>query len=84
MMDAYNNSRTPSGEESISDLKKGALPVVEPLHDEENEADEPLLIENKNRFVLFPIKYHDVGYGNLLTLTPPEKEKGKKKWYLLT
>ncbi|PSK35182.1 ribonucleoside-diphosphate reductase small chain [Candidozyma pseudohaemuli] len=26
----------------------------------EQEADEPLLIENKRRFVLFPIKYHEV------------------------
>lgn len=25
------------------------------------EADEPLLQENPNRFVLFPIKYHEVG-----------------------
>lgn len=24
------------------------------------EEDEPLLVENKQRFVLFPIKYHDV------------------------
>lgn len=26
----------------------------------EEEADEPLLQENPHRFVLFPIKYHDV------------------------
>lgn len=26
------------------------------------EADEPLLQENPNRFVLFPIKYHEVGH----------------------
>lgn len=26
------------------------------------EADEPLLQENPNRFVLFPIKYHEVSY----------------------
>jgi ribonucleoside-diphosphate reductase subunit M2 len=25
-----------------------------------SEADEPLLMENKQRFVLFPIKYHEV------------------------
>jgi hypothetical protein len=26
----------------------------------EGEADEPILKENPNRFVLFPIKYHEV------------------------
>ncbi|KAL7265949.1 Ribonucleotide-diphosphate reductase (RNR), small subunit, partial [Rhizina undulata] len=26
----------------------------------EEEQDEPLLKENKNRFVLFPIKYHEI------------------------
>ena len=31
----------------------------------EDEADEPLLQENPQRFVLFPIKYHEV--GNLFT-----------------
>ena len=27
---------------------------------EEEEEDEPLLVENTKRFVLFPIKYHEV------------------------
>lgn len=27
------------------------------------ESDEPLLQENPHRFVLFPIKYHEVGFG---------------------
>jgi ribonucleoside-diphosphate reductase subunit M2 len=34
-------------------------PTVAPTIKEE-EADEPLLQENPQRFVLFPIKYHDV------------------------
>lgn len=29
------------------------------------EAHEPLLQENPGRFVLFPIKYHDVGFSTL-------------------
>ena len=69
MMDAYNNART---KESIPDLKKDVLSVVE--HDEEDEADEPLLVENKNRFVLFPIKYHEVCHENLLTFTRKKKK----------
>ena len=49
------------------DLKK---PVIEPVKKEEKpavapgikneEAGEPLLQENPNRFVLFPLKYHEV------------------------
>ena len=50
------------------DLKKPQLevtskeekPVVAPGIKPE-EADEPLLQENPQRFVLFPIKYHEVG-----------------------
>jgi ribonucleoside-diphosphate reductase subunit M2 len=37
-----------------SDLKKPITEVAE------TEADEPLLQENPQRFVLFPIKYHEV------------------------
>lgn len=35
------------------------LPIAPTLKPE--EADEPLLRENPHRFVLFPIKYHEVG-----------------------
>ena len=28
---------------------------------QDEEVDEPILVENKKRFVLFPIKYHEVG-----------------------
>ena len=36
--------------------KPKAAPTLRP-----EEADEPLLQENPHRFVLFPIKYHEVG-----------------------
>jgi ribonucleoside-diphosphate reductase subunit M2 len=36
--------------------KTGVAPTIKA-----EEAHEPLLQENPNRFVLFPIKYHDVG-----------------------
>ena len=51
------------------DVKK---PIVEKVDKEQTlavaptikpeEADEPLLQENPQRFVLFPIKYHEVSY----------------------
>lgn len=34
-------------------------PTIKP-----EEADEPLLQENPQRFVLFPIKYHEVGFAS--------------------
>jgi ribonucleoside-diphosphate reductase subunit M2 len=37
--------------------KTGVAPTIRP-----EEAHEPLLQENPNRFVLFPIKYHDVSF----------------------
>ena len=58
-MDAYNNAKTVvTG--VVDDLKKEVATVSAVDPDAENEADEPLLVENKNRFVLFPIKYHEV------------------------
>lgn len=49
---------------AVGDNKKPAVeevkkPFVAPTLRPE-EADEPLLQENPNRFVLFPIKYHEV------------------------
>lgn len=41
------------------DLKKFVVQEPEIL-------DEPILRENKNRFVLFPIKYNDVSTGHLI------------------
>ena len=44
---------------TIDALKEDSKPKVAPTIKEE-EADEPLLQENPHRFVLFPIKYHEV------------------------
>ena len=43
----------------VYDVKKEVKPIVAPAIKAE-EADEPLLQENPHRFVLFPIKYHEV------------------------
>ena len=40
-------------------IEKGQRPAVAPGI-KDHEADEPLLQENPHRFVLFPIKYHEV------------------------
>jgi ribonucleoside-diphosphate reductase subunit M2 len=34
--------------------------IEEKKHSKLDEEEEPLLVENKKRFVLFPIKYHEV------------------------
>ena len=39
----------------VEEVKPGVAPTIK-----ETEADEPLLQENPHRFVLFPIKYHEV------------------------
>ncbi len=44
-------------------VEKGQRPVVAPGI-KDYEANEPLLQENPHRFVLFPIKYHEVGVAN--------------------
>jgi hypothetical protein len=36
-------------------------------HNKVEDEEEPLLVENKKRFVLFPIKYHEVRYPNRTT-----------------
>ena len=41
-------------------VKPAAVAVVAPPTIKELEAQEPLLQENPHRFVLFPIKYHEV------------------------
>ena len=43
----------------LFDEKKKLAPVVAPTI-KSFEVDEPLLQENPHRFVLFPIKYHEV------------------------
>ena len=47
-------------------IEKGQKPVVAPTI-KDHEADEPLLQENPHRFVLFPIKYHEVRVHNAST-----------------
>lgn len=44
-------------------VEKGQRPAVAPGI-KDHEAGEPLLQENPHRFVLFPIKYHEVGAAN--------------------
>ena len=44
---------------AVQETKEVAKPAVAPTIKPE-EADEPLLQENPQRFVLFPIKYHEV------------------------
>jgi ribonucleoside-diphosphate reductase subunit M2 len=44
-------------EEDASLVKPTIAPTIRP-----EEAHEPLLQENPGRFVLFPIKYHDVSF----------------------
>lgn len=48
----------------IAEEVKTEKPVVAPTIKPE-EADEPLLQENPQRFVLFPIKYHEVSVASL-------------------
>ncbi|RPA79201.1 ribonucleotide reductase R2 subunit variant [Ascobolus immersus RN42] len=45
--------------DEFSGIKKG-LAATEPVEEDEEDVGEPLLTENKNRFVLFPIKYNDI------------------------
>lgn len=42
-------------DDAVADAENSVAPTIKP-----DEADEPLLRENPNRFVLFPIKYHEV------------------------
>ena len=58
--------------EEIPDAKKSVVEVMKPVETlkvapgiKAQEADEPLLQENPHRFVLFPIKYHEVRVNNI-------------------
>lgn len=55
-----NLHKTPTANEPV--LKPTEKRVNLPSTIKEYEQDEPLLMENKQRFVLFPIKYHEVYY----------------------
>lgn len=53
-----------------TDSLKKDLDLKKPVEAQEPELlDEPILRENKNRFVLFPIKYNDVS-PNHLSIVP--------------
>lgn len=53
-----------------SEIVKGDKPVVAATI-KPSEADEPLLQENPHRFVLFPIKYHEVRGVHLVYTNAP-------------
>ncbi|RYP73188.1 hypothetical protein DL771_003824 [Monosporascus sp. 5C6A] len=48
-------ARKPAMEKPMEEPKTAVAPTIKP-----QEADEPLLQENPQRFVLFPIKYHEI------------------------
>jgi hypothetical protein len=60
-----NFARAGRGKENVAAVV-GKKHVVDELsepgkkHTKPEEEEEPLLVENKKRFVLFPIKYHEV------------------------
>ena len=62
---AFEGAKSPGkgGVKTDLELKK---PVEEDTKSE--EMDEPILTENKRRFVLFPIKYHEVRSSAFLFL----------------
>ncbi|KAK6536469.1 Ribonucleotide-diphosphate reductase (RNR), small subunit [Arthrobotrys megalospora] len=65
---AFNNLKMKEGAENLKPVESKAVVVkTEPTPEtpafnnlKPEEADEPILVENKKRFVLFPIKYHEV------------------------
>lgn len=50
-----NHKPTETVKVDKSEAKPSAAPTIKP-----DEIDEPILQENPQRFVLFPIKYHEV------------------------
>jgi ribonucleoside-diphosphate reductase subunit M2 len=54
-------------EAEIEEKKPSVAATIKP-----EEADEPLLQENPNRFVLFPIKYHEVCIINAFLCICPD------------
>jgi ribonucleoside-diphosphate reductase subunit M2 len=59
------DAHKPTTPEAPKEAPKAAVaPTIKP-----EEADEPLLQENPQRFVLFPIKYHEVSDAPLYALS---------------
>jgi len=50
--------------ESVEEIKQAQKAITVAPTIKPEEYDEPLLQENPNRFVLFPIKYHEVSRVN--------------------
>lgn len=62
-----------------AETKEAEKPVV--LTGKDLDADEPLLQENPNRFVLFPIKYHEVSILPFPPVSVPTRRVSKRvKW----
>ncbi len=57
-------------ESIVKDVKKEETQVAVAPTIKPSEADEPLLQENPQRFVLFPIKYHEV---SVASRSPPPR-----------
>ena len=57
----------PTVTESPAEAKGGVAPTIKP-----EEADEPILRENPSRFVLFPIKYHEVSDASFTRKMAPD------------
>lgn len=55
-MESFKNLAKSEPEPKVEEKKLVSLPTTL----QESEQFEPLLAENKQRFVLFPIKYHEV------------------------
>lgn len=60
-IDSHKPTKVEAPEEAP---KPTVAPTIKP-----EEADEPLLQENPQRFVLFPIKYHEVSDASLYALS---------------
>lgn len=52
-------TQKPTMDDTKEVVKAGVAPTIKP-----EEADEPLLQENPQRFVLLPIKYHEVSIAD--------------------
>lgn len=58
----------------VEEIKKGAQETAVATAIKPEEADEPILQENPQRFVLFPIKYHEVCDASRRVKCPPTRK----------
>lgn len=59
-LEAEIDASYPQKNNTVAMKEKPAAPAQKDKEEEEEVLDEPLLTENPQRFVLFPIKYHEV------------------------